>query len=391
MTPSSLTLRSLFASAVVIASLNLGACSSRASTDSATAETAPLTVRTQVAAEHDFERRLSVQGSLESRNYASVAARSAGNLDAILVAEGDTVIAGETVLFQIDPTSHQNALTIAQQDLAVAKSSLTVARASLAKVEAEARKATLDYERYKRLHEADKISDSDFERAEMGYAQAQAGIMMAKAQADLSEQQVRKAEAALAISAKNLEDTRVIAPISGTVTQRHAEPGEFMSVGRVLLRIDDLSHIEAAAFIPAQYYADVIPGETMFRLRVNQQDSGTHTVTYRSPTIDTSLRTFEIKGKVFPVSNGVVPGNMADLSIVFSSFQSLGIPENAVIIRNGQPTVFVIEDAVARQQTVTTGLNDRGWIEIKEGLKAGDVVVVEGQTLLRDSQRVTVR
>ena len=151
-----------------------------------------------------------------------------------------------------------------------------------------------------------------------------------------------------------------------------------MSVGRVLLRIDDLSHIEAAAFIPAQYYADVIPGETMFRLRVNQQDSGTHTVTYRSPTIDTSLRTFEIKGKVFPVSTGVVPGNMAELSIVFSSFQGLGIPENAVIIRNGQPTVFVIEDAVARQQTVTTGLNDRGWIEIKEGLKAGDVVVVEG-------------
>ena len=61
-----------------------------------------LAVRTQPAALRTFERRLTVQGSLETKNYANVASRADGNLDAIWVDKGDSVIAGKTALFQID-------------------------------------------------------------------------------------------------------------------------------------------------------------------------------------------------------------------------------------------------------------------------------------------------
>ena len=349
-----------------------------------------LAIRAQPVASREFARRLTVQGTLEAKNYANVAARADGNLDAIWVDEGDAVIAGTTSLFQIDPVSRENALTIAKQNLAVAKASLTVAEASVRKTEAEARKATLDFDRYERLHNDGKVSDNEYESAEVQYAQAKAGIAVARAQVDLAERQVKQAEASLSIAQKNLDDAKIVAPISGAVSSRTAEPGEQMSVGRVILRIDDLTSVEAAAYLPAQYYPDVVPGKTTFRLDIGGREAGTHAVTYRSPTINPVLRTFEIKGKVEAADGLAVPGQMADLTIVFETHQGIGVPSASILIRNGKPTVFVVQDGKAVAREVQTGIQNDAWTEISSGLEAGESVVTEGQTQLRDGMPVAV-
>ena len=349
-----------------------------------------LTVRAQPAAARVFERRLTVQGTLEAKNYANVASRADGNLDALWVDEGDAVVAGETALFQIDPVSRENSLTIAKQNLAVAEASLEVAEASARKTEAEARKAGLDFDRYERLHKDGKVSDNEYEAAEVQNAQARTGIAVAQAQVDLAKRQVKQAEAALAIAEKNLADAKVLAPISGVVSSRTAEPGEQMSVGRVVLRIDDLAVVEAAAYLPAQYYPEVVPGQTTFRLGIGGREAGAHAVTYRSPTINPTLRTFEIKGKVEAADGLAVPGQMADLTIVFETRAGLGVPSAAVLVRGGKPVVFVAQDGRAVAKEVQTGFQNDGWTEILAGLEAGEAVVVEGQTQLRDGMSVEV-
>ena len=349
-----------------------------------------LAVRVQPVAERAFERRLTVQGTLEAQNYANVASRADGNLDAIWVDEGDAVVAGETALFQVDPVSRENSLTIAKQTLAVAKASLDVARASAGKTEAEARKTTLDFDRYERLHKDGKVSDNEYESAEVARAQAEAGRAVARAQVDLAERQVKQAEASLTIAQKNLADAKIVAPISGIVSSRTAEPGEQMSVGRVVLRIDDLSVVEAAAYLPAQYYPEVVPGQTTFRLDVNGRAGGTHAITYRSPTIHTTLRTFEIKGRIEAADGLAVPGQMADLTIVFETREALGVPSASILTRNGKPIVFVVQDGKAGAREVRTGFQNDAWTEILSGLEAGESVVTEGQTQLRDGLPVEV-
>lgn len=354
-------------------------------------EAAPaLAIRAQAAAERTFERRLTVQGTLEARNYANVAARIDGNLEEIWVEEGDPVVAGKTALFQVDSVNRQSALTIAEQNLAVAQSSLAVARAAAQKTEAEAGKANLDFERYERLHQSQQVSDNEYEAAQVQHASSKAAVAVAAAQVDLARSQVRQAEASVAIARKNLEDAKVYAPISGVVSSRTAEPGEQMSAGRVLLRIDDLASVEAAAYLPAQYYPEVAPGKTEFRLAVNGRDAGTHVVTTRNPTINPLLRTFEIKGRLEDAGDFAVPGNMADLTIVFESRPGLGVPTAAVLVRNGQNVVFVVQDGQAVQRDVQTGLQNDGWTEILSGLEAGETVVTEGQTQLRDGLKVEV-
>ena len=349
-----------------------------------------LPIRAQAVAPRGFERRLTVQGTLEAKNYANVASRAEGNLDALWVDEGDPVVAGETALFQIDPVSRENTLTIAKQNLAVAEASLEVAEASAKKTEAEARKATLDFDRYERLHKDGKVSDNEYESAEVARAQAKAGIAVANAQVDLAERQVKQAEASLSIAEKSHADTQIRAPISGVVSARHAEPGEQMAIGKVVLRIDDLSLVEAAAYLPAQYYPEVIPGQTTFRLGIGGREAGAHAVTYRSPTIDTTLRTFEIKGKIEADDGLAVPGQMADLTIVFESRQGLGVPSASILVRAGKPTVFVVQGGKAVAKEVQTGFQNDAWTEILSGLEAGETVVTEGQTQLRDGMPVDV-
>lgn len=349
-----------------------------------------LSVRAIPAAPRTFERRLTVQGTLEARVFANVAARADGNLDALWVDEGDAVTAGETQLFQVDPVHRENALTIAKQDLAVAKASLDVAKASARKTEAEARKARLDFERFERLHQDGKVSLGEFESADVARAQAEAGVAVAEAQVDLAQRQVRQAEASLAIAEKNLADARAVAPISGVVSARHAEPGEQMSVGKTVLRIEDLDSVEAAAFLPAQYYPDVEPGTTTFRLAVGGRDAGTHTVTTRSPVINPVLRTFEIKGRLQNAGERAVPGQMADLTLVFESREGLGVPSPAVLVRAGRTVVFVAQDGTAAAREVETGLQNDGWTEILSGLEPGEAVVTEGQTQLHDGMPVDV-
>ena len=379
--------------AILLPLLALGVLSAgcgKAPTEAAGDAARVLTVRAVPATARTFERRLTVQGTLEAETFANVAARADGNLDALWVDEGDPVTAGETELFQVDPVQRENARTIARQDLAVAKASQTVAEASALKTEAEARKARLDFERFERLHQDGKVSLGEFEAADVARAQAEAGLAVAKAQVDLARRQVKQAEAGLAIAEKNLADARAIAPISGVVSARLAEPGEQMSVGKTVLRIEDLSRVEAAAFLPAQYYPDVVPGATTFRLAVGGRPAGEHTVTTRSPVINPVLRTFEIKGRLQNAGELAVPGQMADLTLVFESREGLGVPSAAVLVRGGRPVVFVARDGVAAAREIETGLQNDGWTEILSGLEPGEPVVTEGQTQLHDGMPVDV-
>lgn len=349
-----------------------------------------LLIRAQPVGMRTFERRITVQGSIIAKNYVNVAARSDGNLNSLWVDIGDKVAAGETELFEVDPTARKNALTIAEQALEVSKASYAVALASAENAKAVARKANLDFERYKRLYDNKKISDNEFESAEVGNVQAQAGSAVAIAQVELADRQVKQAEAALSTAQKTLADTKAIAPISGMVSARMAEPGEFMSVGHVVLRIDDISDVEAAAFLPAQYHHETVPGKTKFRLSVHGKDAGTHEVTIKSPVVNPTLRTFEIRGKINDESGTAVPGIMSDLTIVFESREALGVQSASILNRGGKTTVFVAEDGKVVARAVETGLQNDGCTEILNGLKAGEIVVIEGQTQLHDGMAIKI-
>jgi len=353
--------------------LALAGCG-RQSVVQVTEEAPPLIVRAMSVEARTFERRLTVQGTLEARRFANVATRIGGNIDVLAVDKGDSVEAGVTALFQIDPVTLRNALVAAEQQWAVAT-------AAVAAAEATEEKATKDFERFARLHRDARVSDNEFEQRQLLQKQATAALALARAQE-------KQAEAHVGIAAKNMEDSTGVAPISGVVTERLREPGEQAAAGGVILRIEDPSSIEVAAFLPAEFYGEVETGTTKARVKVMGREAGDMVVSFKSPTINPVLRTFEIKGRLDDPA--AVSGAMAEVTLIFSSGIGLGVPSSAVLVRNGKPAVFVVQNGRATLRPVETGLQNDRMTEILSGLSEGEHVIVEGQSQVREDQAVTI-
>ncbi len=351
-----------------------------------------VSVMVKPAAMRQFNRSVLVQGNVEAKNWAMVSPRVGGAIEAVFVDEGDVVVAGQTQLFAVDQANLDKAVQIAENAVAVARSSTKEKEASLERVEVDLHKASLDYERFARLREKDAVTVDAFEQQESRYLQLVATAKHARTLVELSKSEERQAEASLEIARKNLTDAVVVAPISGTISRRLHEPGEMASPGSPILRIDDPSVVEIAAFLPVQHYSDVTLGRTAMNVRVGETELKDLVASYRSPTVNSKLRTFEVKCLVKDPSAGIVPGAMANIVFVFETRRGLGVPSSSIQDRAGKSVVFVVRDGAAAQVAVTPGIEADGWTEIGQTeVQENDSVVTLGQNMLEQGALVEVQ
>jgi multidrug efflux pump subunit AcrA (membrane-fusion protein) len=128
------------------------------------------------------------------------------------------------------------------------------------------------------------------------------------------------------------------------------------------------------------------------RVMVHGVDVGARVASYKSPTIDPQLRTFEVKCTITEPPPGVVPGAMADIALLLEEREGLGVPREALQERGGGTVLFVIEDETARMRPVQAGLETGDWVEVHaSGLAPGTPVVTMGQFLLNDGTLVAVQ
>lgn len=337
-----------------------------------------------------FENRIVVSGSVHAKCYAMVSARIPGTLDAVFVDEGDRVEAGGTQLFQTDSLKLTKAVDIAKQDLAVAEASVEEKRALLTRDLAAQQQANADVARYRELLKRNAVAGQAAEQQETRVQQCDADVQHTEALIDLAAAQLEQARLALTIAEKDLADSLVAAPISGWVSERFCEPGEMAGAGTPVLRIEDTAVLEVSVFLPEQFYAHVLPRKTKMRVEVGDIDLGQHAVSYKSPTVHQKLRTFAVKGLVESPPEGVVPGCLAEVTIVTDSREGIGVPSGAVQTRAGESVVFVVEGEKARMLPVTTGADMEGWLEVLEGLASGEPVVSMGQALIEEDAPVSI-
>ncbi len=339
-----------------------------------------------------FERRVVVQGNVEAKHSALVSPRTPGTVEAIFVDEGDRVTAGETKLFQTDALKLETTVEIREGELAVARCTLREKQAKLEEEQVGLEQAELDYRRHKELCERQVESKNVLEQAETDVKKAQALVKHAQSLVDLAAAQVEQAGNGVVMAKKDLRDALVVSPINGVVSHRFQEPGETGAVGKPVVRIDDPTLVEVSAFLPAACYPEVVPGTARMHVRVGDVELGEQPVSYRSPTVDPKLRTFEVKCLVKSPPEGVAPGAMAEVRVVLERRQGLGVPVQAVQRRRSGQLVFTIDGEKAVARVVTTGLETDGWLEVRgEGLAAGTPVVTMGQFLLDDGSEVAVQ
>ena len=286
--------------------------------------------------------------TLEALGESQVVAKTSGVALAVLVEEGQVVRAGQA-LVRLDPDRPR----------------LQVAQAA-----AQMHKLENNYRRAQQLVEQRMISANDV---------------------DQIKYDLENARAVYRAASLELSYTTITAPISGVVASRSIKSGNFVQINSPIIRIVDASRLEATLNVPEREIAKLKPGQAVgLAVDALPGKQFTGTVARVAPVVDNGTGTFRVVAS-FPGNGELQPGMFSRLDINYDQrADALVVPRTALLEDGGEPAVYVVRDGKAQRTVLKLGYNDAGWVEVREGLKPGEQVVIAGKAALREGSAVQV-
>lgn len=351
---------------VVTATVVLGLCGNGCSKQKEEIAGHQVKVTTVQASSHLFQQRLRVQGVVIPVEKTILKARANGVLEIMAVDDGSVVKKGD-LLFQIDKENLEKRLALAEKDVAVAEDNVRTVESDLEIAQENLDKAERDFKRAEELRGEDVISVDAYEKADVYYKVCQATVKKVKAMLAFSNSRVEQQKASLDIARKNLIDSKGVAPFDGVVTHKICEQGEYPgegALGKEILRIENPNNLEISCFISALYYDSAEVGKTKLVLLGDEKKLGEAVMTYRSPSIDPTSRTFEVKAKLDP-GLGITSGMLCDVDMVLVERTGLGLPVDSIMLRaGGESVAYFNKDGKAELQKIIPGITSDGFTEV---------------------------
>ena len=335
-------------------------------------------------------------GTVEARRSWMIGPTVAGRVLSVRVDVGDAVKAGQ-LLAEMDPVDLDQRLLAL--DAALARASSTQAAAQAQVVDATARRelATLNAKRNQDLAAQNFISPGALEGRLQEKASADAALQAAQANLSGTAQDVFRQRAERAALQQQRGNVRLLAPADGVVTTRDAEAGSTVVAGQPVLRLMD-------------------PASLWVRMRVDQGRSGGLAAGLKANIVLRSQPRTPLQGQVARVELladavteeriaqivfGTAPaaptvaasvGELAEVELQLPEIQAALLLPNASIQRQqGQTGVWRMTDGKPAFAPVRLGASSLdGRVQVLEGLKAGDSVVVYSQKALTEGARVQV-
>lgn len=302
--------------------------------------------------------------TLKSRDSAVIMPQVDGQVTEILVHSGDHVKAG-SALMEIDPLKQQ----------ATVKSSESARAAQ----QAQLNWAKQQYSRTQALAGAGVVSKQDLD-------QAKATLDAAQAQMDALEAQVREQEV-------QLHYYKVVAPRSGIVGDIPVRVGDRVTSSTQLTTVDQPGSLEAYVYVPVERSAQLKMGLPVQVLDSSGKVLADTRVSFISPQVDNTTQTVLVKARIANGNDALRQSQFIRARIVWGTHQSPEVPILAVTRMAGQFFAFVAEPQnggsyVARQKPLTVGQTVGNDLEVREGIKPGDKVIVSGTQFLLDGMPV---
>ncbi len=305
-------------------------------------EVATATVRT-------VRERVSGSGILEPAREVMILARVEGAVEEMFVEEGDTVETN-AALCAID-----------EGPLRLAESIAKIERDQTARV----------HDRLADLIDSRSISPQELEEARSSMERAAANY----SQASL-----------------DLAHARPLAPFSGTIVDRAIELGQSVRPGDALFTIADFEPLRLRLHLPESTVTPILVGQVA-ELR-SDRDGEVITrgrVERISPVVDRASLTVEVVCQFEFAAGTIRPGSFGHVDIITHTEENVVlVPRRAVLRTLGEAFVFRIADGRAHRTVVLTGYEDESWVQVREGIAAGDRVATEGVRELKDGASVDI-
>lgn len=339
----------------------------------------------------DIEDSVLASGTIKAQKQVSVGSQASGQLKSLKVALGDKVKQGQLIA-EIDSLTQQNALHSAEAALKDSRAQLVAKQATLAQSE-------LTYKRQQTLTPLDAVSRADFETAQANLRIARAGVDQLKAQVD---------EAALAVDSArvNLGYTRIVAPMDGTVVAVVTKEGQTVNASQsaptivMLARLDtvtikteiseaDIPRVKVgqpAYFTilgaPQRRFTSVVRAIEPAPDSITEDDTSTTSNSTSSTSSSSSTTAIYYNGLLdVPNPDGILRISMTtQVHILLASApHALTIPASALGPRaaNGRYRIQVLNpDGKVAWRSIRTGINNHVMVQVLDGLKAGEKVVL---------------
>lgn len=381
-------------------------------------------------------------GQIKPKTYVNVGATAFGRITHLYVKEGDHVKRGE-VLATIEDVQARAGVAAQQASIASAKTDIasfvaaaTTAQATVARSQADLEQKRLDWQRAQALYHDQLIAKQDYDSKKAAYDTAvatlnesKAQLAQAKAQTGSAQSKYQSQIATLRSDIDALNKTVSVAPFDGIVTNVPVREGETVVVGiqnaegSTLMTLADMSTVTAEVKVdetdivnvavgqPVDVLVDALPN-TVFHGHVSQVGDqallrSTGVATSQSTTGTEEAKDFKVVVTIDDPSSELRPGFSATAKITTARReQALAIPIQALTVRDrpgasageqddppgaGEGTqqgVFVLRRERGKLRAifvpVTTGITGTTDIEITEGLKEGDEIVVGDYQTLRN-------
>ncbi len=298
----------------------------------------------------ELERSIAFSGSLAPLVQTTVRSKVPGELNRVLVREGESVAAG-ALLAQIDTADLQSRL--------------------------DARVAALE-EAKARLDIAEKNRENNLKLLRQKFI-SQIAYDTAQSTHEASQASVRSEEAQVMIARRAMEDAAVRAPFAGIVARRMANRGEKVGIDSPLFALVDLERMEIEAPAPASEIPSIRAGQaTTFRVDGFEGRAFEGRVERINPTAEPGSRSITVYISVANRDRALKGGMFAKGRIVLDRTAAVTvIPATAVREEAGRNFVFTIEGGKIARRPVKLGFVEerQGLVEVTGGLEKGITVV----------------
>lgn len=212
-------------------------------------------------------------------------------------------------------------------------------------------------------------------------------------QIDEARLALQAASANSVLYATRLKKTIIRAPFSGTVGLRRVSVGDYVQPGQDLVNLEDLRTLHVDFQVPEVRLSQLLVGQAMaVTTEAFPERAFEGQVSAIDPRVDAANRTVAVRAAVPNPEGGLRPGLFATVRLtVGQQAHALFIPEESVWLQREKTMVFRVDGPVVRLNEVTVAARERGLVQVRAGLKAGDQVVRTGTHKLRDGMRVSIK
>lgn len=366
----------------------------------AQAAPAPVVVSTVRAPKRDLVDRIELTGAITADEQVTVYAKVSGYLKSLPFDIGDHVKKGQ-LIGELEVPEMTTAVAEKRAALVKARAAWEQARAAVDQGHAQADFAQINYQRLKNIHDrdADVLPAQDVDQARAGQGVAVGKVKNAEAQVKVAEAAVSSAKAEINTLTTLMAYARIEAPISGIVTQRFVDPGALIQAAASsrtqaapLVSIAKVDRVRVVVDVPEPSAPFVRTGTTASVRVVSSADSFPVRVARTAGVLDPSSRTLRVEIDVPDAGERLRPGLTARVSLELRKIAgAVTVPVAAVRAQGSERSVFVVIEGKAKQVQIKAGMESPDWIQIIDGLKGGEEVVVASAGLLIDGTVVSVR